>query len=139
MAGWFKHKLVISRSLWRCGSNGRYNHGKLMTSMIDAMGMMCCLGQDAKACGVSEANLLNRANPDSVCVKDFTEAKKIPHLVKIDPIDGRYTGSHTEFANEAISINDNESFNDRRRELELFLLGKKHGIFIQFVGEYEKQ
>lgn len=128
---WYDHKIIVDRSIWRCGNFGKYQHGKLITKLLDNDGMMCCLGQDCLSCGIPQSYLKNVANPATIVILGGADiSNKIPHLVEYGKIE------ITQFASDMIAINDSKNMTDSRRELELFLLAKKHRIFIQFVGEY---
>ena len=132
---WFDHKIVIDRHMWRCGGFGPYHHGSMSTRMMDNHGMMCCLGKDAKDCGISQEILLASANPGLVASLTEDAIVKIPHMLLFR--DGKYDNDHSNFACEMMTINDNEKLTDSRRELELFLCAKKHRVFVQFIGEYQ--
>lgn len=126
---WYDHKIVIKRRIWRCGKSGKHRHGELQTKLLDSDGMMCCLGQDAEACGIDREKLFDREDPNEIDQVFGRLSKKISHLI--------HDSTNSKFANDMIKVNDDPYLTDARRELELFLVGKKHRVFIQFVGEYD--
>jgi hypothetical protein len=126
---WFNRKLTIDRSIWRCGRDSRFKHGSEPTALLDKQGMMCCLGQACRQLGIEDLKLFRRCSPQDAI-------DKVTYLTKDAP---SYSGKpciDNEFSDFAMGINDNQDYSRTGRELALYMLGKKHGIFIQFIGQY---
>lgn len=129
MKSWYDRILVIDRSIWRCGSNGKFRHGEHATLLHNAKnGMMCCLGQACLQSGVAKEKMGRTVSP--FYVSQFLP--KYSYLLE------EYFGYKTEseFSNEAMKINDEEKLSRSGRELSLFLLGKRHRIWVRFTGSY---
>jgi hypothetical protein len=126
---WFQQKLIIDRSIWRCGRDSRFKHGNEATALLDNQGMMCCLGQACLQLGIERRKMLKRCSPQDV-LKEVTYLTVEPASCSIKPVvDSR-------FSDEAMHVNDSEVYTRTGRELALYLVGKRHGIFIQFIGGY---
>jgi hypothetical protein len=124
----FTRKLVIDRSIWRCGRESQFKHGNRPTALLDDSGMMCCLGQACRQMGYKDWQLLNKPCPQDV-IKEPTYLTRESDYYPNNFID-------TKFGDEAMGINDSEILSRTGRELSLYLLGKRHGILVQFIGEY---
>lgn len=57
---------ILDVAKWRCGDIGPNKLGKGGTAMLNEEGCMCCLGQFAKGCGVTDKQLLNFGTPETV-------------------------------------------------------------------------
>lgn len=126
---WYDHILVIDRAIWRCGAEGPFKHGWMNTLLHNEKdGMMCCLGQACLQSGVTKEKMGKTVSPfyvsqflpkDSYLLKDFLHYK-----------------TESDFANQAMIINDEVKLSRSGRELSLFLLGKRHRIWVRFTGSY---
>jgi len=113
-------KLTIDRAKWKNQACDINVYG--YTKLLNPEGNMCCLGFLARKIGVKD--ILNRGMPTSC--KGSPEG--IPHLV--DKVTG-----HTDFATEAIVINDGFHETSKQKERELTRLFKKEGIELTFKGK----
>lgn len=120
-------KFTINRSNWRCGSIGPHLHGKGETCMLNQFGQMCCLGHIGRQLGYTPVKMLKKSDPADVPdeTSDDILRKKLEGVWK-----------NTELAEEAISINDDESLTDEVREEALIALFAAHGHEIEFTGSY---
>lgn len=118
---WFSRKLTIDRSKWRAGGYGNFMAGGGVIALDNEFGYMCCLGQIIMQEKFDRKDILNQAYPADVLLEEC------------------YLGSpgyNSEFTNKAADINDNYDCSHSGRELALWMLGRQHGIYFQFVGEY---
>lgn len=133
---WYDHIVVIDRSIWRCGRFGEHMHpsdSKDYTKMLDEHGFMCCLGQACKSGGIHNVHQYRKRNPVEVAktAKSYGQSiDSIKYLLSED------LHKESAFAEAAIDINDDVKLSRSGRELSLFMLGKKHRVFIQFTGSY---
>ncbi len=126
MPGWYKHILVIEPSIWRNGFTGEFRHGGGSTLLLNPQGFMCCLGQACLALGARPAEVLGLTSPGMA-----VNATGIRKSYLIDMF-----GNNSEFARAAMDINDSSRTSRSGKELALFMLGKKHGIYVKFTGTY---
>lgn len=96
-----KKVLTIERAKWRRG--GPCGIGSGPTALLNDSGFMCCLGFDALACGLSEAQ-----------IRGF----QFPFEVPTDRQD--YRRSRTSSAiNEALAANDDDGISEVVREVRV--------------------
>ncbi|APU88958.1 hypothetical protein Rctr197k_161 [Virus Rctr197k] len=128
-----KTKFTIDRSKWRCGGadTGTNFRGKGPTSLLNADGFQCCLGQIASQCGYRPSALLGLNRPDEVLVNGGGRTR-FPFLAK------RTEGGAavTALAENAIELNDTSRLTDEERELRLVELFQRHGFTLIFEGDY---
>lgn len=129
-------KLIIDRSKWRTGRDIINETGN-STLLLNHEGFMCCLGFDALRCGIEPEDIKGIGEPDAL--KDHL-FDKISHLVTIvDESDGTSSIIDSDFAMEAIAINDAFYSSQEERENDI----KKHfatiEVEVEFIGEYVKK
>lgn len=125
-------EFIIDRSKWKAGGFHTKNEiGIGPTCLLNESGYMCCLGQISRQLGWPIYMIKNYASPSDAycCIKDTKVNKKIL-LNKEDD---------SEFAIEAMKINDDSKLSNRQRESKLKSLGKKFGLDIKFVGKSKKR
>jgi hypothetical protein len=128
-----KKTLIIDRSKWRTGGDeeSKNRTGKGKTKLLNGYGSMCCLGFDAKRCGIPLKNLLGVAQPEGIIKKYVC---KIPHLIKSDGL--FETDVNTKFAERAMDINDDDYLTPKDRELRIKKHFKTIGINVKFINKY---
>lgn len=120
---------TIYRGSWRCGGDKQELSQDLgNTSLYEARTkMMCCLGQCAFEGGVPLEKLVYVGEPGDVSDEE-------PKLILCGLLnDGDDYGRQSQFSNQAISINDDASISDQRREEMLIELAAQHSHTIAFV------
>lgn len=126
---WYDDVLVIDRAHWRNGGMSQFHHGVGATQLLNRDGFQCCLGFAAEQLGCSRDLLLNAGMPFFSCLAgtylQHEDGRYKPFVYNIDST-----------KRAAVIINDDPNTTRSCKELELFMLGKKHRIFVKFVGEY---
>lgn len=122
-------KLIINRSKWRTGGNGKYATGMGNTFLVNNAGFMCCLGFMCMEMGVESLSCYEIGLPEDLEPIDYI---KIPLLVH--PV----AKSNTKFTCDAIRINDDMDMSSQKREEELTKHFSNHGIQVEFINEYVK-
>ena len=114
-------RFVVDRSRWLRGRSeipSQLHH--------PASGKMCCLGFVCVTRGVPVEHITNRSNPNSI----DEESRRLIGGLLVDADDYSNTPRLTW---DAMSINDDESLNDSRRELGLAALFAHAGYEMVFV------
>lgn len=120
---WYKYVLVIDRSIWRNGNEGVFAHGLYHTQLHNTInGMECCLGQACIQLGLTVEKISNKYTPLSLHAD-----------LKNTYLD------NVQFADKAMSINDNQATSRACKELELFIHGRKNEIYVKFIGKYSDE
>lgn len=120
-------KLIIDRSKWRTGGNGKYATGMGSTFLVNDQGYMCCLGFMCVEMGVEKNSCSRIGLPEDL---EPIDCIKIPLLVH------SVAKSNTEFACKAIEINDDNDISSHEREEQLTEHFSNHGIQVEFINEY---
>lgn len=123
-------EFVIDRSQWRCGGTNDSGCGFGPTSLLNDHGFMCCLGQIARQLGWGCENIKGCGCPSDVILS----GKKVNKKILLSGFE-----EDSEFANVAMTINDDPKITQRTREKRLIALGKKHGLQIKFIGKAVKR
>jgi hypothetical protein len=131
----FTRKLVIDRSIWRCGQRSPFHHGKGFTVLLNDEGYMCCLGQACIQLGMQTETIKYHGTPEEVLREETYLTYKVNSYDE-DENEDIVEYFDTKFSDEAIAINDSKTLSRTGRELSLYLLGKRYGILVQFIGEY---
>lgn len=128
-----KKTLIIDRSKWRTGGDeeSKNRTGKGKTKLLNGYGSMCCLGFEAKRCGIPLKNLFGVEMPDGI-IKKYT--RKISHLVVHHEFFGH--SANTGFAIYAMDINDDCDFTAKDREIKIKEHFKTIGINVKFINKY---
>ena len=113
-------KLILDVSIWRCGKHSAYygssqdndntGTGQGNTKLLNDEGYMCCLGQFAHQAGVSKEELLDHSYPHELPEEFYIEG-----LVFEFNIEDSFFPSSTDFAKEAITINDDTKTTVKRK------------------------
>lgn len=130
--------LTIDRSKWRSGGDidSENNTGAGYTQLLNGLGYMCCLGFYCSQSGLTNEELLGNANPREVLLNKTNEKNPIPLLAKIDT---EFIIDDTEFAENAMVINDNSHATTSEREEQITEHFAQAGVEVVFVGEYENR
>ena len=122
-----KDYLVINRAKWRTGDYSHNETGKGETSLLNKEGFMCCLGFRCNQMGIPKKELLNIGVPAML-----SDKFDIPDLINT-------LGNDSEFANEAMSINDDSSTTPKEKEKLITNHFAKKNIIVIFKGRYPKK
>lgn len=116
-------KLVIDRTRWLRGE-GR---GSRLLRQED--NKMCCLGFLGQHCGVSDAEMLERAAPWQA------KPEKFPSwlTIKLDPEEDSVLDA-SKACYDIMRTNDNTSLSDLTREATLVEMFANHDIQVEFVN-----
>lgn len=118
-------KFTVDRSRWINGRYGVYDYGKVgATSLCNRKGFKCCLGFVCEQSGVEIYEMVGVSMPS-----ELESYSKVSFLAKAKHVD-------TELAENAQTINDDDTISDSKREYRLTVLFEKHGHQLEFVGEY---
>lgn len=125
-------QLIIDRSKWRTGGNGKYKTGKGATTYLlhPVNDNMCCLGFACEQIGVDLNAIRSEYAPKDLGIK-------IPGLVKKTFLRNKIVA--TDLTTDAIHINDNSSTTPAEKELLLTERFAKEGIEVIFTGEYDTE
>lgn len=133
--------VTIDRSKWRCGGNKLPSmRGKGQTCLLNNEGFKCCLGSYGEALGIDPQLIKHRHTPGNLIEILVKAAAKIPDgLLKLilEPHTGEW--SNSDYACQAMSINDRDTLTDSEREQKLIALAARHGDEWKFVGKYNSQ
>lgn len=124
-----KDYLIIDRAKWRTGGNPILNPnytGEGSTHLLNDQGYMCCLGFRCEQMGIPEQHLLNVGMPSGLY-----NLYDIPDLIN-------ESGKNSEFAVQAVRINDDPSLSTKEREKAITEHFKKIGVIVEFKGRYKK-
>lgn len=124
----YKHTFVINRKKWRAGDYGKHAIGKGETELLNVDGYMCCLGQMEKQLGAKKDLLLNLFEPYEITSNEESMCNILSEV----------PGQNSKLSSKAMTINDNERITNEEREARLIKLFAKHGVKLEFVGEYTK-
>lgn len=136
-------KLILDYSKWRCGEDGPNKLGTGVTALLNDDGCMCCLGLWSLQLGASEADLLNKGEPNELdtLIPVFAE-EQIYKGKDFDPVtgdsipyefsDGKRT---TELAMDAILINDETETTPEEKIVQLTELLANHGIALEVINK----
>ena len=122
-----KDYLIIDRSKWRTGHWGDNRTGKGRTHLLNKGGYMCCLGFRCHQMGIPKKDLLDKGAP-----WELSSEWNIPDL-----LDDERIYSDSDFADEAITINDNSSLTPAEREIAIKNHFQKIGVTVEFKGKYK--
>jgi hypothetical protein len=136
--------LTIRRREWRRGGDAGERKEKYgATQMLNEQGQKCCLGFDALACGVPEADLLGQGEPYEV-IERFVHTE-IPAWFERYVTEGRFwvedlvaddgeIPTQKAVVDKAVQINDDPKLTDAEREEQLVPVLKALGWdVIEFV------
>lgn len=115
--------IIIDEKKWRCGKEGKNSRGKGETLLRNEEGYQCCLGFACQQLGYRGK------------ITGYTEPSYLPVTIKglsIKDSDYGYIGN-SEFAFQAIKINDDATLTHSQRKKKLVALGKKHNFLFKFV------
>ena len=124
-----KDYLIIDRAKWRAGGNPILNPnytGEGSTQLLNDQGYMCCLGFRCHQMGIPKKLLLNVGMP-----LGLYNSYDIPDLIN-------ELGRNSEFAVQAVRINDDSSLSPEEREKAITKHFKKIGVIVEFKGRYKK-
>lgn len=110
--------LVIDRARWKTGTSGKGD-----TKLLNDLGFMCCLGFECSRNGIPDEELLGVGDPYYL-----NRLSRIDHLYPPD--------QSSAFADDAMYINDDTSYDNTRRELEITKHFSTIGVTVQFINEY---
>lgn len=116
---------TIDRSIWRCA-----HHGRGDTMLANRQGFMCCLGQLSCQLGVPYKAVFEKPSPNRI-PKDH--AHRLAML-----LDRSGNSGQSQFAWDAMDINDDRKLSDRQREAKLAALFAEYGHEVRFEGEFAK-
>lgn len=124
-----KDYLIIDRSKWRTGgiTNDPHRTGRGVTSLLNKQGYMCCLGFRCHQMGIPKKDLLDKGAP-----WELSSRWNIPDL-----LDDERIYSDSDFADEAITINDTSSLTPAEREIAIKNHFQKIGVTVEFKGKYK--
>lgn len=131
--------LTIDRSKWRTGGLREHQTGKGETLLLNKFGYMCCLGFYCLQAGVDKNTIKHQFNPANLQIELKDDDKNMRVLLS-DYKDsfGEWNLENTEFADDAITINDNPDIDSKTREEQITEHFAKVGVEIVFVGEYSE-
>ena len=115
---------------WRCGQNSEHSLGKGTTRLLNSEGFMCCLGQFTPQLNpeVKEDQIKYMFMPASVSMY-------IPLLTeKKESTFGTPYIDNTNFAGEAVTINDSEEMPVEEKVAKLRELFGQHGYEIEVIN-----
>lgn len=116
-----KKVLVIDRRKWA--------RGKVGGRLLDWGGKMCCLGFDARACGIPKKVILDMETPGDI--SSYYSCEDAKTRVTFND----YYVGNSAVVEDAIHFNDNEELTDSQREEYLTPVLKKLGYDeIKFVN-----
>lgn len=115
---------IIDKSKWVCGDNSEKMGD---TAMLNDKGRMCCLGQMCKQAGVSKKSLKFNSSPDEI------DHKKVPKWMLTKDSVGLKQDS--ELSQILITVNDDYSISQKKREREITKLLKEAGHTVEFKGK----
>jgi len=119
-----KRVLTIDRKKWARG-------GKEPAYLLSGKGKMCCLGFDARACGLSKERILMQMEPCEIEVSPDEKHYITKRLISV--INGY--GNNSKLIDDLMSLNDNPDIGDSEREERLTPLLKKLGYAeVHFVN-----
>lgn len=124
--------LVIDRTKWRRGGDApslaRERGG---TYLLNDINLMCCLGFDALACGISRDAIFERADPAEIVANSPDCAPDSYAETRIASREGGNSNAVT----DAITVNDMPGLTDAQREAKLVPLLKQLGWdAVEFVN-----
>jgi hypothetical protein len=127
-----KIKVLIDRSKWRCGDDGRERAGVGSTKLLNREGYMCCLG------------FITRAVYPDLRIQDVLYPMNLGCIVpglseKGTFCDGPDALTDTELTMRAVSINDSKRLTREGREQQLLELFEDSPYALEFVGEYNER
>lgn len=115
-------RLTIDRATW---ARGPRETTRLLSSLD---GSRCCLGFHARACGVSDAEMLDLGWPEEVVDRiGRTPPPGMEWLVPAGNVDS--DASHA-----LMAANDDEEIDEPTREARIAALFAAHGVEVEFVG-----
>ncbi len=116
--------LIIDRSKWRRGGDV-YNITHGSTALLNDHGLMCCLGFDALACGVSVRELAHIGDPAelTMMVYELPPDYMGSRLASVAPDDF----DNAPIVLRAIKVNDDAQITDAEREAKLIPILKQLG------------
>lgn len=121
-----KDYLIIDRAKWRTGGEGIHKTGEGNTVLLNDEGYMCCLGFRCEQMGIPEKLLLNVGMPSGLY-----NSYDIPDLIN-------ELGKNSEFAVQAVKINDDGEPSPKEREKAITKHFKTIGVTVEFKGRYKK-
>lgn len=115
--------LILDRDKWRCGRWGEYLLGEGTTSLSNAYGYQCCMGQFANQCGASE----DKIKHESLIYKSM--------IMTIHSKSARNKlETLQQFQQRAVSINDNGGISTKQRVTQLRDLLTEYGHTLELVN-----
>ena len=119
-------KLTIDRKTWLRGK------GADASALLKSDGQMCCLGFYAKACGLTELQIMDKPAPASVGMVNKPEWDL---LFRGDQYHHETNTIDLMLVNDRIvSTDSNYALNELDRESSIIDLFAKYGVEVEFVG-----
>jgi len=120
-------KYIIDRQVWYRGKGAT---GSALLREED--GHMCCLGQVALQCGLTEAEIIGEGEPEDI----RQDATRMPTwlLRNCGESDGCAVFGNSPDCCEAMDVNDCEAVSDGSRENRLKRIFAKHGDELEFIN-----
>jgi hypothetical protein len=125
--------LTIQRSKWRRGGV-EHNKRQGLTRLLNEHGLMCCLGFDALACGVPEAEVKLTSEPCDL--SEYVLVQHAPEYLKSARFffDADCHYSQSELIQRAMEHNDDDAISEPERERlireDLIALGWDDVVFV---------
>lgn len=124
--------LVIQRSKWRRGGHDSKLCAQYgATRLLNAQGLMCCLGFDAIACDVPEPAIKDAIDPETVLIRAHQYgALDLDHHYlrsRLAPGGGPQGYEQVKAVGRAMAINDDSALADAEREAQLIPVLKQLG------------
>lgn len=128
-----KIEVVIDRSKWRTGAEGKYATGRGDTVLLNFEGSMCCLGF------ISSCYLKSKRKNSTAPIMDVGGPCEIgvfiPELNQKEDVFNNF--EDTKLTSKAIVINDDEFTKPETKEKKLKELFKSSMYKLKFVGEFD--
>lgn len=108
--------LTIVRPKWRRGSiepDKGFGVGRVL--LLNEQGFRCCLGFDAAACGVPDAQLLGIGDPGELA----NQSTRLPRGYRKGRIPRGGGGYHSTAVSDAIMANDDDAIDEPTREIRV--------------------
>lgn len=137
-----KIKVTIDRSKWRTGLYSLNRTGEGNTALLNEEGYMCCLGFCMAASKVSMKNLLNISAPGACLNQHAIDQNKAMRSSGVRALtEESLTNclSNSEFAFDAMKINDSVKSTPKDKEKAILELFKDSVFNIEFTGEYPSE
>ncbi len=118
--------LIIDRKKWLRGEGDSESY---LLRLSDEK--MCCLGIYLESCGIERARLLNRASPAALSASTMeTFPEEAKWLICTNGLRFR----HPNKVSKLMEINDESSFSEEEREVEISEIFLENGIKVEFIN-----